>query len=260
MEIIVKSLQLRFFTISVFFILFSSALFCDDDAQALKSGDEVIKQALAYLSAGSQEKAEQLIDDYCIIFPNHQKLFFYAAACTRSRFMIEEAYFKLKKVYYMNEKTVYAKCAALIIALDNNNEIEKNFALLEKLVAENPDEIMLRWMLAVECRNLGYDEKGAQQYAIILKNWNPGPVLLHQTYANILDNLEKYEESLVHRKLAVELEPCGWSYHGLSVTLYRLKRYAEAREAVLLAIECEPETKKYRNFLEMINQAVKDQK
>ena len=92
------------------------------------------------------------------------------------------------------------------------------FADFKKLVDENPDDIMIRWMLAVQCRNWNRNAEGAELYRQILDRWNPGPVLVHQTYANLLDELARFEEALVEHYKAVKMEPAAWSYDGLGNT------------------------------------------
>ena len=74
----------------------------------------------------------------------------------------------------------------------------------------------------------------------ILERWQPGPVLVHQTYANLLDNLKRFEEALVEREKAVKMEPASWSYDGLSNTLAHLHRYSESNEAHATAIKLDP--------------------
>ena len=114
------------------------------------------------------------------------------------------------------------------------------FADFKKLVDENPDDIMIRWMLAVQCRNWDRNAEGAELYRQILERWNPGPVLVHQTYANLLDELGRFEEALVERYKAVKMEPAAWSYDGLGNTLDSLGRYKEASEAHAKAARLAP--------------------
>jgi tetratricopeptide (TPR) repeat protein len=97
-------------------------------------------------------------------------------------------------------------------------------------------------MMAVQCRNYDANHEGVFHYKKLYEIWNPGPVLVHQTYANLLDELERYDEALVERRKAVELEPAGWSYDGLGNTLTHLGRYDEADDAYARAIEFDPDS------------------
>jgi tetratricopeptide (TPR) repeat protein len=104
-------------------------------------------------------------------------------------------------------------------------------------------------MAGVECRTLQQNEVGAAHYARLLEQWKPGPVLVHQTYANLLDELERYDEALDQRHLAVQMEPAAWSYDGLGNTLTHLRRFDEANEAHARAVKLNPSNALYwRNW------------
>jgi tetratricopeptide (TPR) repeat protein len=156
-------------------------------------------------------------------------------------------------VVKLNPETPEAKCSALMLAIDTQEKYEENFAALEKLQQSHPDDPLLLWMTAVACRELGkrgapkvYSEKGAQYYAKLLETLNPGPVLLHQTCANILsEELGKHEEALKHREIAVRLEPAPWSYQGMANTLTYLGRYADADVNYKKSVEMAPDDPTY---------------
>jgi tetratricopeptide (TPR) repeat protein len=113
------------------------------------------------------------------------------------------------------------------------------------LAKENPGDPLVLWMLGVECRSCKLDEEGVKYYAQLCNLWNPGPVLVHQTYANLLDDLGRSDEALPHRKLAVKLEPAAWAYDGLGNTLTALKRWNEADEAYLNSTTRDPNDVQY---------------
>ncbi len=113
----------------------------------------------------------------------------------------------------------------------------KLFGRLKKLADDNDDDVMIRWMAAVECRQWNRNEQGVELYKQILEKWNPGPVLVHQTYANLLDQLKRYDEALVERKIAVKLEPAGYSYGALADTYSHMQRWDEANEWYAKAVE-----------------------
>jgi tetratricopeptide (TPR) repeat protein len=127
--------------------------------------------------------------------------------------------------------------------------VDERFEILSRLCDGPEPDPMIRWMAAVQCRSWNRNAEGAEHYRKLLAVWKPGPVLVHQTYANLLDNLGRYEESLAERRQAVELEPAGWSYDGLGYTLYCLKRLEEAEEANAEAVRREPLRSSYwRNW------------
>jgi tetratricopeptide (TPR) repeat protein len=200
---------------------------------------------LKILEKGKQDKAENFIELYVKMYPKDQRLAFLQAACIRSRFMIGKAYPLFSKVVKMNKKSVPGQCSEHMLYLDSKRDIKIHFEALRNLVNQNPDDIIARWMIAVQCRSYDKNKEGVKHYKEILKKWDPGPVLVHQTYANLLDELKLYKEALVHRKMAVKLEPASWSYHGLACTFCDLKQYKEASETYKKAIEFAPNRPDY---------------
>ena len=133
-------------------------------------------------------------------------------------------------------------CSRLVIDLDGRTYVDRNFERLQKLVEDNPEDPLILWLLCIECREHRRNELGAQSYKRLSVFFDPGPVLFHQTYANILDEgLGRYEEALLHRRLAVEMEPRGWTCSALAGTLVDLRRWDEAFEAYEKSTELAPE-------------------
>lgn len=211
------------------------------DKSPVLSEDEVERQVFKELSAGRQKKAEKLLDDYAERYRNVQWIVFLRAACLRSRFEVQGASALFREVLEIDEESVYGQCAWHMLMLDAAKDIDEHIAALRELADDNPDVIMLRWMAAVQCRTFDKNIEGIGHYKKILAVWDPGPVLVHQTYANLLGEVGRYKEALVERRIAVKLEPAGWSYHGLGSTLASMKRFAEADEAFEKAVELDPE-------------------
>ena len=152
----------------------------------------------------------------------------------------------------LDHRTPSAKCAYCVMWLDSTQiyvgpkqEQDRAFRLLTRLADANPTDLMIRWMLAVECRTWDRNEEGVAAYKIILDHWKPGPALVHQTYANLLDNLKRYDDALVARYQVVQMEPAGWSYDGLANTLHGLQRYDEACAAHAIATRISPQRSLY---------------
>jgi Tfp pilus assembly protein PilF len=178
-----------------------------------------------------------------------QRVVFLAAACQRSRFDIDNAAPLFRLVRLIDPTTPEGECAACILSLDAPNAVnastDGSLARLRNLVEANGDDPILRWMIAVECRHLNRNEEGVKHYEELLKKWSPGPVLVHQTYANLLDAIKQHERALEQRQIAVKLEPAGWAYDGLGNTLHALGRLKEASEAAAEAIRLEPDRESY---------------
>ena len=83
-------------------------------------------------------------------------------------------------------------------------------------------------MIAVQCRTLKRDRDGVNYYRRLCTTVHPGPILIHQTYANLLDEIGEHEEALAHREQAVKLEPEPWTYSGWANTLEQMGRHQEA--------------------------------
>lgn len=121
--------------------------------------------------------------------------------------------------------------------------MEQSFDRLRALVSEHPDDPLLLWVMGIQCRDYfvrfcrtTHSEEGAAAYQRLAQLLPQGPVMLHQTYANILaEELKRYADALPHRETAVRLAPTSWAYEGLGNTLSQLKRYEEAYAAFAAA-------------------------
>jgi TPR repeat protein len=201
---------------------------------------------LKLLSDGKQAQAEFMLGIYEPFYQN-QRVTFLLGCCTRSRFRTGEAARIFAAVADMGTNTVAGQCALHVLYLDRKKDTDQRFEALRDLVNRNPDDLMPRWMLAVQCRALKRNEEGIVHYGKLLEHWNPGPVLVHQTYGNLLDEVRRYEEALVHRRIAVSQEPKGWTYQGLGNTLSSLGRFKEANEAFARMVEYSPADAAYWN-------------
>lgn len=203
-------------------------------------------RAMKLLSAGDQSAAEHLLGESlqsaikARIEPDINEVFL-LAVMTRSRFQIEEAAPGFSYVNEASPNSAHGRAAGYLLHLDAKEpNIEENFKALQDLASQQPADPLLVWMVGVQCRSLNRNQIGAAAYAELCKLWNPGPVLVHQTYANLLDELRRHDEALIHRQLAVQLEPARWSYDGLGNTLTSLKRWKEADDAFARATELAP--------------------
>ena len=179
----------------------------DPNAAALSPKD-VEKKVLEYLSLGKQAEAEHLLEvnlkQYKGLlgiaalhkfsdqqaakperFREQQRVLFLYAACHRSKFELIEAIPLLGAVCAIDPKTPFAECAEYILALDSqelhqldqtgqHGVIEERFQKFAQLADAHPDDVVIRWMAAVECRNWNRNEEGVKHYQKSLKNGNRG--------------------------------------------------------------------------------------
>jgi len=212
--------------------------------------------ALEKLSAGKQKDAEAIFDHTSRLYPDSQRLLFARAVCARSRWAKHLSTPWMEKVVQIDSTSVEGQCANYVLNLHFRTDpvsVAINIKSLSSLVDKNPRNPLILWSLAIEChqhfKNTGehtYSEKGAESYRKLREKWKVAPVLVHQTYANILsEELGQHEQALEHRRLAIQLEPAAWTYEGLGNTLVKLKRYEEANSAFVNCTELDPQDAHY---------------
>ena len=194
------------------------------------------------LAAGDQPHVEQLLQTLVAKYPRDQGLRFFQAVCTRSRFEVGTARWMFGAVANLDATTPEGRCATLMMKIDRGDKTQQSLAALFEVVNANHEDLLIQWAAAIACRTLDHDKEGCQIYKYILAVFAPaaGPSLMHQTYANMLDNLGEFQESLIHRQIVVRMEPAGWSYQGLANTLDALKKYDKADAAYAKALQLAP--------------------
>ncbi len=231
------------------------------DGKQSEAEELVIRQLVCYpkmvklielVSRGKEKQAHDYKMQNLAELRTAQRPLFLMACCQRSRFNEKGAFLLFNMVWMLDHRTPAAKCAYFVLGLDSQQlrqaskkEIDRAFKIMRKMADENPDDVMVRWMLAVQCRSWERNEEGAEAYKQVLEKWNPGPALVHQTYANLLDELRRYDEALVERQQVVKMEPAGWSYDGLGNTLHNLGRNDEACAVHRMATSIAPDRSMY---------------
>lgn len=211
-------------------------------AQSAADARQVNSSAMRLLAEGRQLDTEDLLDRAIARFPVDQRILFVRGVLWRSRFCELYAKFYFYAVQSLDGSTPMGQASGVVLAMDRGEKVSDGFEGLQNLARKNPDDLFLHWLFCIQSReHRKHSEEAAAYYKVILKQWNPGPVLVHQTYANILsEQLGRHEEALKHRRIAVELDPQSWSYQGLANTLSKLERYREAEPAYAKAVELDP--------------------
>ncbi len=217
--------------------------------------DRALGRAFDLLSEGNQVEAEEVVSWAVLRDLDNPELLFAKAVLERSRWskwLADECfYFLLENAQH---DPLIAAAADLALQLDQEKFPDINLAELIRLSDENPDNIYLLWLSAIQCREQAQKKgetdafrqrlgrKGRERYEKLLARFDVGPVLLHQTYANILeDYLKDYETALKHRRIAVSQEVKSWSLEGLGSTLTELEKYDEACTVWARAAQVAPE-------------------
>lgn len=206
------------------------------------SADEYHKLAVESLIAGKQKEAERLLEEGLGQYYNDQRLMFLQAACLRSRVKKREVLISFFAAQIIDPDSAYGQAASHILALDCDKDVELDvhFAALGKLADENHGDMVFRWMLAIQCAWHKRTQEGISHFEKILSECKPGPVLVHLTYAILLDRAERREDALAERRKAVELQRASWSLQALANSLSNFGRYEEAYEAFTESVDRNP--------------------
>lgn len=208
----------------------------------------IYNEVIDLLSEGRQIDAENLVAEGCARCPDSQRLFFLRGVLERSRFDKAEAFRFFAEAYGLGNSNSLGAVCLTVSSMDKGLGSLQGFEVLRTVINEHPDEILFRWLFAIECREYRvYAEEAAEQYEYILNQWPIGPVLVHHTYANILtESLDRPDDALEHRLIASELEPKSWTYQGLANTAKALKDYDRASEIFAkICLEMAPEQPRF---------------
>jgi tetratricopeptide (TPR) repeat protein len=224
----------------------------EEGGNAPMSADAAYQATFHWLSLGKQREMEQVLDEAVQVYDRDPRLLFFHAACTRSRFMWQDARPLFQRVVDVAPSgDPYGQAAQLILKLDvpverlRYEDIVHNFKSLTSLVDRHADDPLLLWMAGVECRTYKVNALGCHYYDLLLKQLQVGPSLVHQTYANLLDEIGRPAEALPHRQMALKLEPAAWSIDGLGITLSNLRRFDEADRAYAQSTKLQPRHLQY---------------
>ncbi|MEI6713872.1 MAG: ankyrin repeat domain-containing protein [Verrucomicrobiota bacterium] len=220
---------------------------------------------IGLLSDGKQGAAEDRLAEAVDVYPDNEALLFLHAVCTRSRFDVTGAGKLFLRLATLAPRGAEGQAAACILGVDfaaNRESALYYFSALCEVARRNPDSLPIRWMTAVMVRalTLGGDGTltgvrgsllgfGIAQYEGLVRKIAPkvGPCLVHQTYANLLDEFEYYEQSYEHRLKAIAMERKAWALDAMACTLMDLGRYDEAIETADAAFRLEPDRWEYLN-------------
>ncbi len=211
------------------------------------------------LAAGKQTDAEDIVQSRLEGFRNKQKgqiakeafvqTFFWQGVLERSRFQVERASVCFGIVLGLDPNSLEGRTAAAIIGIDcaaNKPTAFHFYNALLTLAEQNPKSVPVLWLTGIMSRSLtgngpysnsiSYPERvricnsGVQHYEKLLKEMLPGngPALVHQTLANLLDELDCHDLAIYYREMAVSMERAPWSLGGLGTELVATGYYEEA--------------------------------
>jgi tetratricopeptide (TPR) repeat protein len=196
-----------------------------------KEAEQFYNKMFTAWSNGDQQQVDKMIEEG-VKYLKEVRFVFFAATCIRCNFDVEEA-LPIYKAIAKAPSSRQQKAAEYMVMLDTrrgtDDEINKSFNDLRKLAMEQtPQDPIVIWLFGIACRTYNQSKSGVLAYTALMKHLKVGTAIVHQTFANHLDEEKRYVESLPHRRLAVKLQPTGWTYDGLASTLWRLGKREES--------------------------------
>jgi tetratricopeptide (TPR) repeat protein len=194
------------------------------------------RAAFDVLAVGDHERCDRLLEALAGRHPADQDVLLFLGVSTRSRFDLAAAGRTFAAVVRVDPLSRRGRTADAALRLDAERRdarpdparVRAAFDDLRRLAADRPGDVLLTWLLAIECRTYDRNREGIAAYERLCGALDPGPAIVHQTLANLLDADGRSAEALPHRELAVLLEPARWSIEGRGNTLTELGRYDEA--------------------------------
>lgn len=194
--------------------------------------------------AGEDREAERLLQRYSWYLSRDQKFLFFSAVSERSRFSIgtiDRASHRIfQQIVKIDAESQYGRASAIAMELDHRRDVNENFAELDTLIENSRDDVLLLWLGGIMCREHAQNAQGSAYYERLLAISGGAPAIVHQTFANLLQDADRLDEALVQRERAVELKKASWTYDGLGDTLKLLHRFDEADNAYQEAIKLAP--------------------
>ncbi len=203
------------------------------------SADDALVRSIELLSDGQQVEAEALIKSAVKTHRDDVRILFAKGVLERSRWDKLAADVWFAQARRKTDNQVLSRAAWLSTQLDRYREPKKNLAELIRLSDENPDDIYLLWLGAIQCREQSRDtsplsqsektqiaQMGKERYRLLLSHFELGPVMVHHTYANILtEDTGDYDEALEHRIKALSMSAKSWTLEGFADTLMEMEKY-----------------------------------
>lgn len=202
------------------------------------------------LSNGDQHGAEDKLNASLKFNSADPALWFMAGVMERSRFDQLTAAKIFYKSMMMRGDSPEGLASACILGIDLSRDQYSALYYFNALLAladQHPDSIPIHWMVAVMARtltkngnryNINQDNEiwgritqtGIMEFDKVLSLMSPGagPVLVHQTMANLLDQADASDAALPHRLEAMKMEPRHWSIQAAAITYRNLDRTDEA--------------------------------
>lgn len=204
------------------------------------------------LAAGDQAGAEAAVQQQIRSGNQSSETLFWSALLARSRFQVREALPIFMDLLAKDPDSVQGRVSSFVAAIDTTEDPGLQLHYFNALLAEAvqyPNFIPAHWLVGIMTRTLtGEHDRwpisgatrarvldcGVRGFATVLKllGSEEGPFCVHQTYANLLDELEAYEQAATHREIALKKDRYPVSLHGAAWTFLRGGKYEKALACV----------------------------
>jgi tetratricopeptide (TPR) repeat protein len=202
--------------------------------------DPVYAAVFKLWADGSQRNAERALRELVPMNPENVRLAFFDAICDYTRYGGTSGLTQFRQVAAMAPQSPEGRCAIIILNIKSKADEPAQTVALERLAQEHSTDPLIRWLLARHYRELSRDKECAALCEKLSGELNPGPAQIQQMWANALDVLNRHEDALVHRKMALSLEEGAWSNSDVAYTLNLLRRYDEANDYCAKAVAIYP--------------------
>lgn len=223
------------------------------------------EKLLGHLSAGDQDQAEFEVLQAIKGGERSPRAIFWAAVLARSRFNLDDSLPLFAQLLASQPESLEGRASGFVLGIDTAKDIRTELFYYNALVAQTtlePNSIPLNWLVGIMTRAIAQEGEqegitsetrkrilatGVRSYSKVLSllGVNEGPFCVHQTLANLLDELEAFDQAETHRKITLKKWRTPVSLHSSAWTLYEMFRPVEALAQINEAIALGGDTEKY---------------
>ncbi len=224
----------------ILFLLSPSAI----HAAAVFSEEKLV----GLLAAGDQNQAEAEVVKCIQEGDRSPRAIFWAAVLARSRFDLDKSMPLFAQLLASQPESLEGRASGFVLGIDTTKDSRTKLFYYNSLVAQTalePKSIPLQWLSGIMAHMVREDAKpsgitdetrkrilawGVESYwkALSLLGEQEGPYAIHETLANLLDDLEAHDQALEHRFMALKLHRSCSTLHGSAHTLHNLFQDEEA--------------------------------
>ena len=223
------------------------------------------EKLLGHLSAGDQDQAEAEVVQAIKDGERAPRAIFWAAVLARSRFDIQSSLPMFAQLLASQPESFEGRTSGFVLGIDTAKDIRTELFYYNALVAQTalePKSVPLQWLSGIMARTITKDSRrsditsetrkrtlawGVESYwkTLSLLGVQEGPYRIHQTLANLLDDLEAHDHAHDHRKIALTRKRTQMTLHGIAKTLQGLFQNEEALSYMNEAIALDSSIEKY---------------